>query len=65
VPWCLHFADDIHESLTRARGGSITDAKIMHPLCRGCHDVITFTPESELGWAYDLGLLAHSWSGAR
>jgi hypothetical protein len=57
---CRWFADDLHEPLTRARGGSITDEDNQTPLCRSCHDVITFRPESELGWAYDLGLLAHS-----
>ena len=25
VPWCGQWADDLHEALTRARGGSITD----------------------------------------
>ncbi len=63
VPWCPNWADDIHEPLTRGRGGAIDDAGNMAPLCRACHDVITFTPESELGWAYDLGLLSHSWPG--
>jgi hypothetical protein len=63
VPWCLNFADDIHEPLTRARGGSITDPANWKPLCRSCHDTVTFTPESELQWAYDLGLLRHSWAG--
>ena len=62
VPWCTRPADDLHEPLTRARGGSITDEDNMVPLCRICHDLITFAPESELQWAYDLGLLKHSWS---
>lgn len=61
VPWCVRWADDIHETLTRGRGGSITDPDIMAPVCRACHDEITFT---EPGWAYDLGLLRHSWDGA-
>lgn len=58
---CRRWADDVHEPLTRARGGLITDPGNSVPLCRQCHDEITFRPESELGWAYDLGLLAHSW----
>ena len=62
VPWCPDWADDIHEPLTRGRGGAIDHADNMRPLCRSCHDVVTFTPESELGWAYDLGLLVHSWT---
>lgn len=59
--WCTRWADDLHEPLTRARGGSITDPDNAVPLCRACHDRITFRPESELQWAYDMGLLIHSW----
>jgi len=64
-PGCPRMADDIHEPLTRARGGSITDEGNQKPLCRPCHDEITFKPESELGWAYDIGLLIHSWDAPR
>lgn len=64
-PGCGRLADDVHEPLTRARGGSITDAENMAPLCRDCHEQVTFAPESELGWAYELGLLRHSWDGRR
>jgi hypothetical protein len=60
-PSCPRMADDLHEPLTRARGGSITDEANQVPLCRPCHDEITFRPESELQWAYDAGLLVHSW----
>lgn len=60
-PNCCAHADDVHEILTRARGGSITDAENFAPLCRRHHDELTFRPESELQWAYELGLLAHSW----
>jgi len=63
VPWCPALADDIHEPLTRGRGGAIDQAQNMAPLCRACHDVITFTPDSQLGWAYECGLLKHSWPG--
>lgn len=62
---CGGWADDVHEPLTRARGGSITDPGNAEALCRPCHEVITFRPESELGWAYDLGLIVHSWDGLR
>jgi 5-methylcytosine-specific restriction endonuclease McrA len=62
-PGCTRLADDVHEPLTRARGGSITDPANAVPLCRPCHDEVTFRPESELGWAYDAGLLRHSWDG--
>jgi hypothetical protein len=61
-PDCARFADDVHEPLTRARGGSITDPGNAVPLCRPHHDHVTFTPESELGEAYLLGLLRHSWN---
>ena len=63
-PGCGQWADDVHEPLTRARGGSIVDPENMAALCRACHDLVTFSPDSELGWAYDLGLLRHSWGGA-
>jgi hypothetical protein len=65
VPDCGRWADDLHEPLTRARGGSITDPDNAVPLCREHHDEITFRPESELGWAYDLGLLVHSWDAGK
>lgn len=60
-PDCPRWADDIHEPLTRARGGSIVEPENMRPLCRMCHDEVTFKPESELQWAYEIGLLRHSW----
>jgi hypothetical protein len=60
-PGCTRMADDVHEPLTRARGGSITDSANAVPLCRLCHDEVTFAPESQLGWAYEAGLLIHSW----
>ena len=60
-PECQRPADDLHEPLSRARGGSITDEGNAIPLSRHCHDEITFRPESELQWAYDAGLLVHSW----
>lgn len=58
---CGRWADDVHEPLTRARGGSIVDPENAVPPCRPCHDVLTFRPESELVWAYQCGLLVHSW----
>jgi hypothetical protein len=58
VPSCGRLADDAHEPLTRARGGSITDPSNVAPLCRPHHDEITRT---EPAWAYQLGLLRHSW----
>jgi len=62
VPGCPRLADDLHEPLTRARGGSITDEANCVPMCRGHNDDLAHLPESELGWAYQLGLLVHSWA---
>lgn len=60
MEWCARWADDAHEPLSRARGGAITDpGNVLFP-CRPCHDVLTFRPESEIPWAYQLGLLKHS-----
>lgn len=60
APGCTEEAWDCHEPLTRARGGSITDPANMAPLCRPHHDEITF---EEPEWAYECGLLKHSWPG--
>jgi hypothetical protein len=60
-PDCNRPAMDLHELLSRARGGSITDEANCIPLSRICHDEVTFRPESELGWAYSAGILRHSW----
>ena len=61
VPFCNRVADDAHEPLTRARGGSITDPGNVKAVCRPHHDEITF---EEPEWAYDLGFLRHSWEAA-
>jgi hypothetical protein len=58
--WCTRWADDAHEPLSRARLGSITDPANVIAICRPCHDVLTFRPESEIPWAYRLGLIRHS-----
>ena len=60
VPWCTRMADDLHEILTRARGGSITDEENTVPVCRQHNEELTLEP----AWGYDLGLLKHSWGGA-
>ena len=62
VPDCGRPADDLHEPLTRARGGSIVDPDNSVPLCRPHHDDVTFRPESELRWAYACGILRHSYN---
>jgi hypothetical protein len=58
---CGRWADDVHEPLTRARGGSITNPDNAVPPCRPCHDVLGGEPS----WGYELGLLVHSWDGPR
>ncbi|TDD97576.1 HNH endonuclease signature motif containing protein [Actinomadura rubrisoli] len=59
APGCGRLADDIHEPLTRGRGGSVTDPSNMVPLCRTCHGLVQLGPP----WAYEFGLMAHSWDG--
>lgn len=59
VPECTEAAVDVHEPLTRARGGSIVDPANMVPLCRAHHDAVQLGPD----WAYDDGLMKHSWPG--
>jgi hypothetical protein len=58
---CPRLADDVHEPLSRGRGGSITDPENAVPICRGHHDDVTF---GEPEWAYEQGLLIHSWEAA-
>jgi len=55
-PECNRRADDGHEILSRARGGSITDETIIIPLARECHQEIQLGPD----WAYRAGLMKHS-----
>lgn len=57
---CGRWADDVHEPLTRARGGSITDPENAVAPCRSCHDALGLEPS----WGYALGLLRHSWDAA-
>lgn len=57
VPWCESASTDIHEPLTRARGGSILDPENCRAVCRLHHDLI----HAEPSWAYELGFLKHSW----
>jgi hypothetical protein len=57
IECCGRWADDVHEPLTRARGGSITDRANMTTPCRPCHEALGLEPE----WGYLLKLLVHSW----
>jgi len=55
-PECHRRADDLHETLSRARsGGDITSPDIWVPLARECHAEITLGPD----WAYRAGLIKH------
>ena len=56
VPWCTRPADALHEILSRARGGSITDPGNTVPACNICNEELTREPE----WGYRLGLIKHS-----
>jgi hypothetical protein len=56
-PGPSHWADDLHEVLTRGRGGSITDEGNVRPLCREHHDLVT----AEDPRAYEYKLIVHSW----
>jgi len=57
---CSRVATDVHEILTRGRGGSITDPDNCLALCRPCHSYITTHPK----WAGDTGFVLHSWDDA-
>ena len=50
---CHGAAVELHEPLTRARGGSILDPANTIAICRSCHDWIHVNPAA----ATDLGLL--------
>lgn len=51
-------AVDVHEVLTRGRGGSITDARNCLTACRACHTWVTDNPRP----AQCLGFVLPSWS---
>jgi hypothetical protein len=61
VPWCSNIADSPHEPLTRARGGSITDPDNIVMVCWPHNQEIS---ADEPAWAYELGLLKHSWEAS-
>ena len=58
---CTGRAEHLHEPLTRARGGAITDPGNAVPMCDPCNGWLSACPDSLLGWAYQCGLLVHSW----
>lgn len=45
VTGCWGWADDAHELLSRARGGSITDPTNILPVSRACHTWLTTHPD--------------------
>lgn len=60
VPGCSRLADDVHEPVTRARGGSITDPANLVAVCRWCHGWLHDHPAE----AAELGLLKPSGGAA-
>lgn len=52
-------ATEVHEVLTRARGGSILDKNNCVPLCHECHSYVTQNPKA----AHAEGLMRNSWEG--
>jgi 5-methylcytosine-specific restriction endonuclease McrA len=54
-------SDDVHEVVSRARGGSILDTSNLVCLCRSCHRWLTDHPAA----AVDEGFSAHSWDRDR
>ena len=60
-PLCLRCkiskATEVHEILSRARGGSILDESNCAALCHACHFWITTNPKE----AHTQGWLKHSW----
>jgi hypothetical protein len=58
VPNCTRPSEDVHEPLTRARGGSVLDPDNARCICRTHHREIH---DTEPAWAYELGFLRHSW----
>lgn len=56
---CTYHATDVHEILTRGRGGSIYDPDNCISLCRSCHTYITDNPK----WAEENGFIIPSWAG--
>jgi hypothetical protein len=50
-------SEEVHEVLSRARGGDILDVKNCRAVCHACHFWITTNPEQ----AAKTGWLKHSW----
>ena len=53
IQGCSYMPTDVHEILTRGRGGSIVSEKNVLALCRNCHHFITVEP----AWAKENGFV--------
>ena len=58
APGCIKPSADVHEKLTRARGGDILDPLNVLALCRSHHDWVHDHPEK----ATEMGLLVSGFS---
>lgn len=56
APGCRAESCDVHEVLTRGRGGSPLDLTNCIGLCRKCHQYVTEHP----AWAASVGLVRHA-----
>jgi len=54
---CTRTTTEVHEILTRARGGSILDRSNCVALCHSCHAWITEHPKE----AHAMGMMKNSW----
>jgi hypothetical protein len=54
---CSGASADVHEIVSRARGGSLVDEANLACVCRDCHTYLTDNPLA----AEALGLSKHSW----
>lgn len=55
---CPNVATDLHEALTRARGGDILDVDVIRLVCRYHNWLFS---QDEQPWMYEHGFLIHSW----
>jgi hypothetical protein len=44
-PGCPALAEDLHERLSRAQGGSVVDTENLVTICRSHHDYLTHNPD--------------------
>ena len=59
IPYvCSNHAVDVHEIMTRARGGDILADDNVLALCRRCHTFITENP----AFSQEHGFTVHSWA---